>query len=514
MRLTRHIPHPINSDSEVIPTKSLWAMRRDLSQRGFALPLAIGMGLVLTVIAVTTIIVAQNDRSIAIQRRESGSGLFVAEGGIARILAQFQKPNNALLMVRNFDTINSSTHKTYLGPDGVPNSGDEENAAVDQWTGYDLSSHACFQAKGVGAPNFVKTGSIGTNATYSLKAYRYDPASSLGTVIVEGIYKGQSSFVSVVFKVEPVIDDFPGIIVGRSYLSIKAVALILRGRQILGSKGNVYYEPSSSADSGQGGISKPGDTTREGHLNALWSSHDHDGANGDTVSGGIFGCNVMSDIPYRGTGTNLGILNASQTLSGIKGANPTVFQVNQIDLANSDTLTVDTTEGPVQLEITDKGNPGSMPEAGIRLRNSAKIVNIRRDGQPPKVGDLRIIIRGNSLTTLYDQTCIQNAFLYSFQDEVRLFTSGPGCAGGRNTNFEGVAWAEYIISSKNSSSNRSITNYAASSNSEFDTLITPGATSGIAITEDLSSLMDLVSNLDWPVRYRIGQIKTWQRLRL
>ena len=472
------------------------------------------MGLVLTVMAVTTIILAQNDRSIALQRRESSSGLFVAEGGVARILAQLQKPNNALLMVRNFDTLNPSTNKTYLGPDGVPNSGDEETAAVDQWTGYDLSSHACFRAEGVGAPNLVKMASMSTDGTYSLKAYRYDPANRLGTLIVEGINKGQSSLVSVAFKVEPVTDDFPGIIVGRPYLGVKAVALILRGRQILGSKGNVYYEPSSSADSALTGISKPRDINRGSYLNALWSSNNYDGANGDTVSGGIFGCNVMSNIPYKGTGTNLGILNANQTLSGMKGVNPTVFQVNQIDLANSDTLTVDTTDGPVQIEITDKGNPGSMPEAGIRLRNSAKIVNIRRDGQPPKVGDLRIVIRGNSLTTLYDQTCIQNAFLYSFQDELRLFTSGPGCAGGRNTNFEGVAWAEYIISSKNSSSNRSITNYAASSNSEFDTLVTPGATSGIAITEDPSSLMDLVSDLDWPVRYRIGQIKTWQRVRL
>jgi hypothetical protein len=514
VRLFRCIPHIERVSSKTLSIKCLFVRRQASTQKGFALPIAIGLGLVMTIIGITTIFIAQNDRSTAVQRRESGSGLFVAEGGIARMLAQFQKPNNALLMVRNFDTINPTTHKTYLGPDGVPNSGDEENGAVDQWTGYNLSAHACFQAEGVSAPNFVQTGTIGAAGNYTLKAYRYDPTKNLGTVLVEGIYKGQSSFVSISFNVEPVLNDFPGVVLGRPYSSGKSVGLILRGRQILGSKGNVYYMPFSSADSTLTGISKPGDATRPNYLNALRSSNDDDGANGDTVSGGIFGCNLMSDIPYKGTGTNLGIINVSQTLSGARGVNPTVYQVDGIDLANSDILTVDTTNGPVQIEITDKGNSGVMPEAGIRLRNSAKIINIRRDSQPSKVGDLRIVIRGNSQTLLYDRTCIQNAFLYSFQDELRLLTSGPGCSGGRNTNFEGVAWAEYIFSSKNSSDNRSVNNYFGSSNREFDTLITPGATSGIAVPEDVSSLMDLVYDLDWPLRYRIGQIKSWQRIRL
>jgi hypothetical protein len=43
---------------------------------------------------------------------------------------------------------------------------------------------------------------------------------------------------------------------------------------------------------------------------------------------------------------------------------------------------------------------------------------------------------------LYDQTCIQNAFLRFQFDELRFFTSGAGCPGGQNTNVEGVVWME------------------------------------------------------------------------
>jgi hypothetical protein len=129
VRRFRPIFHAKKAGSKATSTKSSIKSRLSLrhasAQQGFALSLAIGLGLVMTAIGITTILVAQNDRLAAQQRKESGSGLFVAEGGTARMLAQFQKPNNSLLLVRNYDSINPTTNKTYLGPDGVPNSGDE-----------------------------------------------------------------------------------------------------------------------------------------------------------------------------------------------------------------------------------------------------------------------------------------------------------------------------------------------------------------------------------------------------
>jgi hypothetical protein len=516
VRLFRCIPYLKRASSKTISAKDLSAWRQASAQQGFALPIAIGLGLVMTVIGITTIFVAQNDRSTAVQRRESGSGLFVAEGGIARMLAQFQKPNNSLLMVRNYDTINPATHKTYLGPDGVPNSGDEENDAMDQWTGYDLSAHACFQAAGVRAPNFVQTGSIGTAGTYTLKAYRYDQAKKLGTVLIEGNHQGQSSFVSVTFSIEPVLDDFPGVMLfdhDPSNTYWQRGVLALRGRHILGSKGNVYYNPSSSPDPSLTGVSQPGGANRLNYLNAVWSST-NDGASSDTVDGKIFACKLTPNIPVEITGTNPVVIDTSTTLRGTGGVIPTVYQVSKIDLAGTEILEVDTTNGPVHINIVDSGAPGNNPDLAITLRNTAKVINTRSDGQLPRVGDLRIMLRGNSQTNLYDRTCIQNAFLYSMQDELRILTSGPGCPGGKNTNFEGVVWVQAAISSKNSSGNRNVNYITGNSGTQYDTTVTPGATSGIAVSENVSSLTDLIESIDWPVRYRIGQIRSWQRIRL
>jgi hypothetical protein len=515
MRFVKRILHPKKAARKVTPAKDLLALHRSPAHQGFALSLAIGMGFVITAIGITTICVAQNDRQTAQHRKESGSGLFVAEGGIARMLAQFHKPNNSSLLTRNYDTINSKTSKTYLGPDGVPNSGDEENTAVDQWTGYDLSAKPCFQAAGIGAPNLAKTGTMGIGDSYTLRSYRYDKTKKTGTVLVEGNHRGQSSFVAITFEIEPTLEDFPGIMMfdhDPSNTLWQRGVLALRGRRIMGSKGNVYYNPSSSPNPSLSGASQPGDANRSSYLNAVWSSA-ADGSNIDTVDGKIFACKVTPHIPIESPGTNLGVINTSTTLQGAGGIRPTVYQVNKIDLTNSETLTVNTTNGPVHINITDSGAEGNEPDLAITLRNTAKIINTRSDGQPPRVGDLRIMLRGNSQTNLYDQTCIQDAFLYSMQDELRILTSGPGCASGKNTNFEGVMWVQAALSSKNSSGNRNVNYITGNSGTQYDTIITSGATSGIAVPDNVSSLTDLLEYIDWPTRYRIGKLRNWQRVR-
>ena len=122
------------------------------------------------------------------------------------------------------------------------------------------------------------------------------------------------------------------------------------------------------------------------------------------------------------------------------------------------------------------------------------------------------MMRGNSQVNLYDKTCIQNAFLYIPKDELRILTSGSGCPGGQNTNFEGVVWAEEIVSSKNSASNRPVSRYFGGGNTEFDSLVTPDVTSGIAVPDDVTSLADVLDYVNLPVRYRYGTIQNWQRV--
>lgn len=479
--------------------------------KGFALPLALGLGFVMIILGLSTMMMAQSDRISAFNRRQSGASLALAEGGMARSLAQLTKPNNAVLLNRNYDTINPETGKTYLGPDGLFNSGDEETSPTDEWTGYDPNGFSCYQQKGWGSPNFALTGSMGKTGTYAVRAYRYNPQAQQGTLFVEASRDGRTTGVQITIAVQPDLDDFPGIVLSESTgnPSSGTGVLALRGRVIQGSKSNVYYHPASSADSSLTASAAPGDVNRNSYLNAIWSSSSEDGANGDTVQGSLFACTLRPQIPDGIKGTNFGIIDSGTTFKGLGGKAPTLYQVDKIDLDGNETLTVDTTNGPVQIDIKNGGSP----EDGIILRQNAKILNIRTDGQPARVGDLRIFGRKDDRVHLYDQTCIKNAFLYFPYDELRLLTMGPGCPGGSNTNVEGVVWAEAILSSKNEATHRDV-DYLGYSGQDFDITTKSGVTSGIAVPEDLTSLMDILKYIDWPARYRFGGVSKWQRYNL
>jgi hypothetical protein len=483
-------------------------------QTGFALPMAIALGMTMLALASLNLLVAQGNRNKAVQRQSSGASILVSDSALARALLQLSKPNNSELLVRNYDSINAATNQTYLGADGIPKNGDETGTAVDEWTGYNPSGSPCAQQIGRTAPNVALTGTVGTNETYTIRAYRYDKTKKTGTLLVEGIYKGQSALVAVTLSIKPVLDEFPGVLLFDSTPtdSWMGGVLALRGRQILGSKGNVYYVSSNSADPSLTGISKPGDLTRPNYLKALWSSTANDGASADTIEGKIFACRLLPNIPANSGGVYKSVINTSTTLSGTGGTAPTRYKVDKIDLATNEILTVDTTGGPVEIEVTDMGSPGNNPYYAITLHDTAQILNTRTDGQSPRVGDLRILVRGNSQTNLYDKTCIQDAFFYSPGDELRILTSGAGCPSGSNTNFEGVVWTQALLSSKNASGNRDVSYLGGNTGNQYDTTITPGANSGIDVPDDVSSLSDLLEKVDWPVRYRYDIIQNWQRV--
>jgi hypothetical protein len=480
------------------------------SAKGFALPMAMALGLVMLAIAGTTVMVAQSSRDTAVQRRATGGSMLIGDSAIARALVQLNQPNNGVLLNRNYDPINPETGKNYLGPDGVPDSGDETGTAVDQWTGYNPSDKPCFEQLEWNAPNIPLTGTLETGSTYTIQAYHYDKEQQLGTLLVTGNYQGQVSNVAVTLSIEPILDDFPGIalINPTTTETIDSPGVIaLRGRQVLGTKGNIYYMPNNSADPSLTGISAPGESTRPSYLNAIRSSDAQDGAKGDTVSGKLFACRLHPQIPSGVTGTNLGVITKSKTLTGAGGEKPTLYQAQKIDLSGSDVLTVDTTDGPVHIDLLAHASG-----EGILLKDKAKILNVRTDGEAPQVGDLRIMSRVDSRVRLQDKTCIQDAFLWFFLDEMRLLTSGPGCPSGRNTNIEGVVWMEAIFSAKNASSNRTV-GYLGNSGltQDYNTPPIPGTTSGIAVPDDVTSLVDLLEYVDWPVKYKYGEIKDWKR---
>jgi hypothetical protein len=58
----------------------------DHQKAGFALPLAMMLGLIMLAIAGTTLLVAQGDRNNAVQRKTSGASLLVSDSAISRAL--------------------------------------------------------------------------------------------------------------------------------------------------------------------------------------------------------------------------------------------------------------------------------------------------------------------------------------------------------------------------------------------------------------------------------------------
>ncbi len=491
-------------------------------QQGFALPVALGLGIAMLLLGITLTMLAQNDRTTATNRRQAGTSVVVAEGGAARVMAVLSDRHNAILLARNYDPVNPQTGENYLGADGQPNSGDETATAIDEWTGYDPSPLPCFQQAGVTAPNLnFLSGTIGATGSYTLKAYRYNPAQQQGTILVEGrktttggTANQPVAIVAITIAVKPDLDDFPSVLgmdpdYGGGLWAHGVIGL--RSRVALGSKANVYYVPASSPDPALTADSALGEANRASYRNAIFAAPIQDGASSvsDPVGGEIAACRMNPTLPNI-TGTQLGDINTSRTLTGNVGI-ITRYRADQINLDGNETLTVNTTAGPVHLYIN--GDTTTFDPNALSLDDNAKILNIRTDGRQPRVGDFRLLVQGHYPIKLRDRSCIQTAFVYSPVDELRLLTSGAGCPSGRNTNFEGVLWVEAVLSAKNAGANRDI-EFLDYTGEDYDTTVIPGVTAGIYVPDDLTSLVDLLPYLDWPARYQFGGIKSWQQVKL
>jgi hypothetical protein len=468
------------------------------NHQGFALPTALALGLVMITLAGTSILAGQGIRNDAVQRRDTGESLLVAEGGVARTLAQIILPNNSVLLGRSYDPINPMTGKTYLGPDGIVSSGDESTASIDEWQSYVPNPASCADPASA-APSISYSGTLG-NGTYKLKAYRYQPAEQTGTLLIEGIKESYKSSIAVTLSLSLDDSQFPGIIATET--------AYLQGRTFLGKNANVYFNPDAyhAGHAGLAGSAASGDSTRPSFLNATWAGTT-DGFDSDVIEGEIIACTftlTVPDTPPPGA-INLGNIETSRTIVA-SGSDVTSYIINQLDLSGNSVLKVDTTAGPVSLYIAER----------LYLRGSAGIVNVRTDGQPPRVGDLRLFGIGGSGYEfgLFDTACIQGAFIHNKESDLQLQTSGPPtplptgeCAMGANV--EGVVWVEDFISSRTNATTRMDPD---SNEGDGDIDSTPGVTAGIIVPDDVSSLSDVLSNVGITPRYRFEQIKHWQRV--
>jgi hypothetical protein len=458
--------------------------------RGFALPLAMGLGLVMLTLGATALLTAEGDRKTAWNRKQSDLSIVVAETGIARTLAQLSKPNNNVLLTRSYDTVSPKTNKTYLGPDGMFRNGDEENSAVNEWQNLPTTRN-CPTATLTNPVAISYSGSAQPNSQYTLKSYRHNPSNQTSTLLVEGDARGSRSQIAVTLSMTPEPENFPGILASES--------VFLQGRSVTGRNGNVYYDPDQSSNSSMVGSAAPNESNRPQYLNAIWAGST-DGFNSDVIAGSIMACKIAFTAPYTpqkptiSRGKLAGTVNLPALGNGI-----TSYEVSKVELKNNDTVTVDTTLGPVYLYVN----------GDFTMRGNSKILNIRT-GKPPQVGDLRIInAAGDGYSfEMFDNTCIQTAFIYNPESDFHIQTLGDGCASPGSTNFEGVVWAEDVISSKTSQSTRKDLEDVKDDN---DIIQTYGATSGIAVPEDVSSLKDMTDSIKIPIKYRLGQLTDWKR---
>jgi hypothetical protein len=500
------------------------------NSQGYVLVLTVVLGSAMMILGLTAAMFVQTDRFISEERKEKGQTLAVTESGAERLMLQLSQHRNSLLLARNYDPVNPDTGKAYLGADGVPNSNDEIATALDEWTSYAPANYPCFQQSGVGNPQTISallSGTLPDGSSYRLLAYRYNPYKQTGYLLVQGTQAGKVTTLAISLQVAPELTIFPGIAVQRDYSAGMSgwAKVVTRGRAISGTHANIYFPYDSS---GNPGVSQTvarmnasaNPTPRPDFLESIWADPGLDGATTDNISGQLIACNpdfrdyVYEDEfgPDPDTLNNLGTLDTTTILTGVAGT-ITAYQYDRINLTGDETLTVDTTAGPVFIYLT---HPPAARSNAISLYDNAKIVNIRSDGKPPRVGDLRLLATGNNSgggvrVRLYGKSCIENAHAFMPYGDLILMTTAGGCPTSPNMNAVGVFWMESLLSAKNNPSNRS---QAYQGHTQHDTLVIPGNTSGIRVPEDISSLHDVLRFVRIPWRYRFGKIQTWQEVKL
>jgi hypothetical protein len=145
-----------------------WQTNQKHTGRGFAIPIALGLGLAMILVGLTLIFRSQSDQVLADSQKLAAQSVAVTEAGISRSMSLLNRPQNALLLKLNYDSINPVTGKTYLGPDGKLNTGDEEATLVDEWTGAPFQTNSC--SSGSLPPDL-----IGDVSSGKIQAYRYNP---------------------------------------------------------------------------------------------------------------------------------------------------------------------------------------------------------------------------------------------------------------------------------------------------------------------------------------------------
>ncbi len=407
------------------------------TEEGFAVPLAMGMGAIVLLVGLSMIIRSQNDRVIAIEQSQATSSYAVAEGGMARSLG-YLNGNYQPFLQYSYDPIKVGG-KTYLGPDGISNNGDEETTAVDQWTNlpnpppcFDPSGFASVLLRGVIGPGAVNN--------YKLLAYRYN--SGQGTLLIKGSEVNPKATtilqqkMAILPQTANTSANFPGLLATDINLDNNDVLGTVSGNVICTNLANCSI-PNNSTNCVNGQPTLPA------LLNAIGA-----GPNG-VVQGRIYVRSVTwPPLPTAPAGTlSLGIISDNMTLPR-PGDTPDSsgkynYSVSKIDLKGTETLTINTTgTPPTPVNLFVSGDITMSGSAGIR-HASPDAGNFRIYGNPMdpsnSTPDQTFVINGGASST--------NVFIYAPDADIGIN------GGSSDPDLSGAIWAKTWHLNVGSSSN-------------------------------------------------------------
>jgi hypothetical protein len=155
------------------------------NEDGFAIPIAIGLGLITILLATTAVIKAQNDKISAVSKKDANASLYAAENGISRIQAflnQYRSAANApaCLSWSGVNCNDTTTDVSWAVPAELPSTLNAECSATE------TLANAQTAVSNAASREWVAVDTADTTkGEYRLVEYTA-PTSSLGVLIVEG----------------------------------------------------------------------------------------------------------------------------------------------------------------------------------------------------------------------------------------------------------------------------------------------------------------------------------------
>lgn len=230
-------------------------------QRGFTLPLVLGMGLIMIVVALTLLSRSQLDVSTARLQKQTQHAFAVAEAGMARTLGLLNG-NYQILLRRTYNPatntnfnpprpylIDRSTDATKVGQ---PNTTGLEVTPVNEWTAESLGDDAppCFT---LDLDNLLN-GKIGTpvQGNYRILSYLYDDQTQRGHLLIEGRLDNNSPTNAFILQKMVIKDppNFPGLLAQRINLGNDDVSGPINGNVICTNPANCVV-PQAQCVNGQ-----------------------------------------------------------------------------------------------------------------------------------------------------------------------------------------------------------------------------------------------------------------------